>query len=234
MTTHHLASWLLKHSDVPLTVVKPVATRLGVSTNYLGAALFAGQLVYENQETIVKYADRGGVRVGGYLHRRAVERYGEDHALTQHLGENVAALDEAFEGTEEEAVTFAEFYRRLRAVDRDAPRLTPPAELLDADLPDARLPDDAVPDVDFSDERLPDVDFSDERLPDVDLPDGRLPDVDLPDGRLPDVDVSGVVGGATAAVADQCDRLRDLRPDFGGDDADGEGDPVEIPVRDEK
>ncbi|WP_135851039.1 hypothetical protein [Halorussus salinus] len=217
MTTHHLASWLLKHSDVPVTVLKPVATRLGVSTNYLGAALFAGQLVYENQETIVKYADRGGVRVGGFLHRRAVERYGEDHALTQHLGENVAALDEAFEGTEEEAVTFAEFYRRLRAVDRDAPRLTPPAELLDADLPDADLPDARLPD-----DAMPDVDFSDE----------RLPDVDLPDGRLPDVDVSGVLGGATAAVADQRDRLRDLRPDF-GDDADDESDPVEIPVRDE-
>src|SRR6056297_1786604 len=166
MPTHHIASWLVKHSDIPLTVVKPVATKLGISTNYLGAALFAGQIVYENQGTIVKYADRGGVRVGGFLHRSAVERYGEEHALTQHLGENVAALDEAFEGTEEEAVTFAEFYRRLRAVDRDAPRLTPPAELLDADLPDADLPDARLPD-----DAVPDVDFSDERLPDVDLPD---------------------------------------------------------------
>lgn len=225
MTTHHLASWLVKHSDIPLTVVKPVASKLGVSTNYLGAALFAGQIVYENQGTIVKYADRGGVRVGEFLHGRAVERYGEEHPLSQHLGENVAALDEAFEGTEEEAVTFAEFYRQLRAVDRDAPRLTPPAELLDADVPDARLPDatlpdDAVPDVDFSEERLPDVDFSEERLPDVDV-----------SGVVGGA--AGVVGGATAAVADQRDRLRDFRPDFGDDATDSESEAVEIPVRDE-
>lgn len=226
MTTHHLASWLVKHSDIPLTVVKPVASKLGVSTNYLGAALFAGQIVYENQGTIVKYADRGGVRVGEFLHGRAVERYGEEHPLSQHLGENVAALDEAFEGTEEEAVTFAEFYRQLRAVDRDAPRLTPPAELLDADVPDARLPDatlpdDAVPDVDISEERLPDVDISEERLPDVNVS-------SVVGGA------AGVVGGATAAVADQRDRLRDLRPDFGSDDAtDSESEAVEIPVRDE-
>lgn len=121
MPIHHIASWLLKHSDVPLTVLKPVATRLGVSTNHLGAALFAGQIVYENQDTIVEYANRGGVTVGSFLHERAAERYGEDHALTEYLGENVAALNEAFDGTEEEAATFAEFYRQFRAVDRDTP-----------------------------------------------------------------------------------------------------------------
>ncbi|WP_137286787.1 hypothetical protein [Halorussus salinisoli] len=123
MTTHHIASWLSKQSDVPLTVLKPVATKIGVSTNHLGAALFAGQLVYENQETIVKYADRGGVHAGQFLHNKSSERYGDDHPLTEYLGENVEALDEAFEGSEEEATTFAEFYRRLRAVDRDTPDL---------------------------------------------------------------------------------------------------------------
>ncbi|UPW00048.1 hypothetical protein M0R88_16230 [Halorussus gelatinilyticus] len=209
MTTHHLASWLVKHSDIPLTVVKPVATKLGVSTNYLGAALFAGQIVYENQGAIVKYADRGGVKVGEFLHRRAVERYGEDHALTRHLGENVAALDEAFEGSEEEAVTFAEFYRQLRTIDRDTPSLAPAARLPNTDLPDANLPEDA------------------------------LPDVDLSDKRLPDVDLSGVVGGATGAVADQRDRLADLRTEFGSDgetdsDSESESESVEIPVVDEK
>ncbi|MFC7080319.1 hypothetical protein [Halorussus caseinilyticus] len=125
MTVHHTASWLVKHSDVPLAVLKPVATKLGVSTNHLGAALFAGQLVYENQGTIVEYADRGGVTVGEFLRDKSAERYGDDHPLTDYLGENVAALDEAFDGSEEEATTFAEFYRRFRAVDRDTPDLAP-------------------------------------------------------------------------------------------------------------
>jgi uncharacterized protein YjbJ (UPF0337 family) len=131
MPTQHIASWLLEHSDVPLTVIKPVATRLGISTNHLGAALFAGQIIYENQDTIVEYANRGGLTVGRFLHERAAERYGEDHALTVSLGENVEALNEAFEGTEEEAVTFAEFYRQLRQADRDTPGLGPGEGLLD-------------------------------------------------------------------------------------------------------
>jgi hypothetical protein len=131
MPTQQIASWLLKHSDVPLTVIKPVATRLGISTNHLGAALFAGQIVYENQDTIVEYANRGGLTVGRFLHERAAERYGEDHALTRYLGENVEALNEAFEGTEEEAVTFAEFYRQFRQADRDTPSLGPGEGLLD-------------------------------------------------------------------------------------------------------
>jgi len=125
MPTHHIASWLLKHSDVPLAVLKPVATKLGVSTNHLGAALFAGQLVYENQGTIVEYADRGGVTVGEFLRDKSADRYGDDHPLTEYFGANAEALAEAFEGTEEEVTTFAEFYRRLRAVDRDAPDLAP-------------------------------------------------------------------------------------------------------------
>ncbi|WP_435177954.1 hypothetical protein [Halorussus sp. AFM4] len=119
MTKEALASWLLKQSDVPLTVLKPVATRLGISTNYVGAALFAGQIVYENQDTIVEYTSRGGVTVGEFLRERARERYGPDHPLTRYLGENVEAITEAFEGTEAEARTFAEFYRQYRAVDRD-------------------------------------------------------------------------------------------------------------------
>jgi hypothetical protein len=131
MPTQHIASWLLEHSDVPLTVIKPVATKLGISTNHLGAALFAGQIVYENQDTIVEYANRGGLTVGRFLHERAAERYGEDHALTTYLGENVEALNEAFEGTEEEATTFAEFYRRFRQVDRDTPTVAPGEGLLD-------------------------------------------------------------------------------------------------------
>ncbi|NHN58955.1 MULTISPECIES: hypothetical protein [Halorussus] len=118
MTKEALASWLLKQSDVPLTVLKPVATRLGISTNYVGAALFAGQIAYENQDTIVKYTSKGGVTVGEFLYERSRDRYGPDHPLTQHLGENVEAITEAFAGTEEEARTFAEFYRRYRAVDR--------------------------------------------------------------------------------------------------------------------
>ncbi|WP_135826275.1 hypothetical protein [Halorussus ruber] len=149
MPTHHIASWLVKHSDIPLTVVKPVATKLGISTNYLGAALFAGQIVYENQGTIVKYANTGGVAVGGFLHDRAAEKYGEEHALTEYLGENVAALNEAFEGTEEEAITFAEFYRQFRTVERDTPDVAEEIEMPDAPevgLPDATPPDAHLPD----------------------------------------------------------------------------------------
>ncbi|WP_276301183.1 hypothetical protein [Halorussus lipolyticus] len=133
MPTHHIASWLVKHSDIPLTVVKPVATKLGISTNYLGAALFAGQIVYENQGTIVKYANTGGAAIGGFLHDRAAEKYGEDHSLTQYLGENVEALNEAFEGTEEEAINFAEAYRQFRSVDRDTPDVADEIDLPSAE-----------------------------------------------------------------------------------------------------
>jgi hypothetical protein len=121
MTKAHIAKLLLERSDVPLKVVKPVATRLGISTNYVGAALFAGQIVYENQEAIVKYADKSGVTVGEFLRARAESRYGPDHPLTEHLRENVDALNEAFEGSEQEALTFAEFYRRLRTVEWNTP-----------------------------------------------------------------------------------------------------------------
>lgn len=119
MTKEAVASWLMEHSSVPNTVLKPLATKLGLSANHLGAALFAGQIVYENQDTVVTYASKGGVTVGEFLHERARQRYGEDHPLTRSLGENVDAITEAFEGTEEEAQTFAEFYRRYRAVDRE-------------------------------------------------------------------------------------------------------------------
>ena len=118
MTKEAALSWLLEHGSVPTAVLKPVATKLGISTNYLGAALFAGQVVYENQETIVTYANKGGITVGQFLYERSRERYGEDHPLTRHLKGNVDAITEAFEGTEEEARTFAAFYRRYRAVDR--------------------------------------------------------------------------------------------------------------------
>ena len=119
MTKEAVAAWLMEHSSVPQTVLKPLATRVGVPANYLGAALFAGQLVYENQETIVTYAGKGGVTVGEFLHERSRKRYGEDHPLTRYLGENVDAITEAFEGTEEEARTFAAFYRQYRAADRE-------------------------------------------------------------------------------------------------------------------
>ncbi|MFC4552530.1 MULTISPECIES: hypothetical protein [Halorussus] len=118
MTKEAALSWLLEHGSVPTAVLKPVATKLGISTNYLGAALFAGQVVYENQETIVTYANKGGITVGQFLYERSRERYGEDHPLTRHLKGDVDAITEAFEGTEEEARTFAAFYRRYRAVDR--------------------------------------------------------------------------------------------------------------------
>lgn len=136
MTKKHIAKWLLEQSDVPLKVVKPVATRLGISTNYVGAALFAGQIIYENQEAIVKYTDRGGVHVGEFLHARAAVRYGEDHPLTEHLRENTDALDEAFDGSEQEALNFAEFYRRLRVVDWNTPDAPGPYEVL-SDVRDA-------------------------------------------------------------------------------------------------
>lgn len=179
MPTHHLASWLLKRNDVPLSVVKPVASRLGVSTNYLAAALFAGQLVYENQETVVTYASKGGVTVGEFLHERSRQRYGEDHPLTEYLGENVDAITEAFEGTEAEARTFAEFYRQYRAVDRDH-----------------RLRDEVGLDVfeRFAD-RLPGAD----RMPGTD----RLPGTD----ELPNADAIPELGGSVHATADADDAV---------------------------
>ena len=146
MTTEHVAAWLLKQSDIPKKALKPLATRLGLPANHVGAALFAGQIVYENQDTIVEYASKGGVTVGEFLHERARDRYGEDHPLTRHLGENVEAISEAFEGTEEEARTFAEFYRQYREVDREH-RLR---DGIDLDVPESlreRLPDrDSIPD----------------------------------------------------------------------------------------
>ncbi|NEU57131.1 hypothetical protein [Halorussus sp. MSC15.2] len=145
MTTHHIASWLMEHSSVPKTVLKPVATKLGVSTNYVGAALFAGQIVYENQDTVVTYTGKGSVTVGQFLHEQSRRRYGDDHPLTEYLGENVDAVTEAFEGTEEEARSFAEFYRRFRAVDRDY-RLR---DGIDVGVPESvtdRMPDaDSIP-----------------------------------------------------------------------------------------
>ncbi|WP_115863355.1 hypothetical protein [Halorussus litoreus] len=119
MTPQTLAAWLAKHSNAPKTALKPIATRLGVPTNYLGAALFAGQLVYENQDRIVEYTSKGTVSMGEFLHAQARQRYGEDHPLTKHLGENVDAISEAFEGTEAEARTFAEFYRQYSTVERE-------------------------------------------------------------------------------------------------------------------
>jgi hypothetical protein len=213
MPTHHIASWLVKHSDIPLTVVKPVATKLGISTNYLGAALFAGQIVYENQGTIVKYANTSGVAIGGFLHEQAAERYGEDHALTEYLGENVAALNEAFEGTEEEAVTFAEFYRQFRTVERDTPDVVTEIELPDAPkevgLPDATLPDAGLPD----------------SAPDVGLPDSA-PDLDLP--RAPDLSDAGPELGVSEAVREAVPDRSDS--ESGNDSEPDPEDAVEIPV----
>ncbi|UPV74001.1 hypothetical protein M0R89_15865 [Halorussus limi] len=247
MPTHHLASWLLKHSDVPLTVLKPVATKVGVSTNHLGAALFAGQIIYENQGAIVKYADRGGVRVGQFLHARAVERYGEDHAVTRYLDENVAALDEAFEGSEEEAVTFAEFYRQLRAIDRDTPDLSG-EDLLSAAKDRA---DDARKEAADARESAPDGrDLVSDAKRAVgggaksaatgarDAVDGAKDAMDGARDAVGNVaesagDSGGVVASATGAVGDRTERLRDLRP--GSESAtDSETDAVEIPVRDEE
>jgi hypothetical protein len=119
MTAQALAKWIAEHSNVPQKALKPLATRLGVPSNYVGAALFAGQVVYENQEAIVTYAGKGGVTVGEFLHARSRERYGPDHPLTEHFRENTAAISEAFEGTEAEARTVAEFYRQYRKVDRE-------------------------------------------------------------------------------------------------------------------
>lgn len=182
MPSEQVASWLMEHSSVPQTVLKPVALRLGVSTNHLGAALFAGQLVYENQDVIVEYANKGGITVGEFLHERSRKRYGESHPLTRHLRANLDAITEAFEGTEEEALTFAEFYRQYSAVDREY-RLTG-----EIDLPVPRSIRDAMPDLD----PLPDSDAlpGSDALPDPDaLPDlrGRS---DEPDSDVVEIPVT--------------------------------------------
>lgn len=178
MTKEALASWVLEHSSVPQTVLKPLATRLGVPLNHVGAALFAGQLVYENQDAIVEYGTKGGVAVGEFLRQRAGQRYGEDHPLTQYLGENVDAITEAFEGTEAEARTFAEFYRRYRSVDRER-RLS---DGVDFDVrerlpevPDAVPGRDAIPDFDPK-ESITDLGGTD-AIPEFSSTD-RLPDLD--------------------------------------------------------
>jgi methyl-accepting chemotaxis protein len=204
MPTQQIASWLVKHSDVPLTVIKPVATKLGVSTNHLGAALFAGQIVYENQDTIVEYANRGGLTIGRFLHEQAAERYGEDHALTASLGENVEALNEAFEGTEEEAATFAGFYRQLRQVDRDTPDLAPGEGLLDTAKESANETRDAM-------------NGAKESVRDAADPVGDAKDA-VRDARNAVSDARGAVGDARGSI-------RDVR-------SDSESEAVEIPVID--
>jgi len=206
MPTQHITSWLLKHSDIPLTVIKPVATRLGISTNHLGAALFAGQIVYENQDTIVEYANRGGLTVGRFLHERAAERYGDDHALTRYLGENVEALSEAFEGTEEEAVTFAEFYRQFRQVDRDTPGLGPGEGLLDTAKGHVSETKDAMTGAEAS-------------LRDAADPVGDAKDA-VRDARSAVSDVGDAVSDARGAVSDA----------RGSGRSDSESEVVEIPV----
>lgn len=225
MTTHHIASWLLRQSDVPLTVLKPLAVRLGVSTNHLGAALFAGQLVYENQGAIVEYADRGGVRVGRFLHGRAVERYGEDHPLSEYLGENVAALDEAFDGSEEEAVTFAEFYRRLRAVDRDAPDRSV-SELLAAAT--NRAVEDRVPDPRDS---APDPT---DAMRNAKTAAGAGARTAVGGAKGAVTSAKGAVSDATERVGDATDAVGDTgeRPADQRSDSETEG--IEIPVTDGK
>jgi hypothetical protein len=238
---HHIASWLLKHSDVPVAVLKPVATRIGVSTNHLGAALFAGQLIYENQGAIVEYADRGGVRVGRFLHERAVERYGEDDPLTEYLGENVAALDEAFDGSEEEATTFVEFYRQLRRVDRETPDLSD-AEVLAAAK---ERVSDAGESADGVGKRVTDagntVTDASQKVPDPrDVLSGAKRAVDE-GAESATSGATGAVGGAKNAVGDPREGLRDLLPkaeskaDAETDaesETEDEPDAVEIPVSD--